>query len=239
MNRLLLIAAFSLVTLSSCRWVFHRIHGSGNVITNSRSFSNFTGAEVGSSIDLYVKQDSIYSVKVEADDNLQQYLVIDQSGNTLHIREQRDVNLRSTGTIKVYITAPQITYLDASGASRIIGQNVLSNSSGTDIGLSGASSAEIELKSPKVKVDVNGASDIVLKGETKDLSIEASGASGVKCFGLMSENTDVDLSGSSRAEVYGSVKIKASASGASDVYYKGSGALTKDESGASSVRKVD
>jgi Putative auto-transporter adhesin, head GIN domain len=186
-----------------------------------------------------VKQDDAYSVKVETDDNLQQYIVIDQSGGTLHIRQQHNVNLRSTGPIKVYVSAPQFTYLNVSGASRIVGQNTLSNSSGLDIGLSGASTGQLELKIPKVKADISGASGITLVGETKDLSIQASGASEAKCFGLLSENTDVDASGASHAEVHGSVKINASASGASDVYYKGSGALTKDESGASSVRKVE
>jgi len=239
MNRLLLIAACSLITLSSCHWVFHQIHGSGNVVTDSRTFSNFTGVEVGSAIELYVKQDSAYSVKVETDDNLQQYIEIDQSENTLRIRERRNVNLRPTGAIKVYVSAPQFTYLDVSGASRIIGQNVLSNSSRLDIGLSGASSGELELKTPQVKAGISGASTIMLTGETKDLSIEASGASGAKCFGLLSENADVDASGASHAEVYGSVKINAIASGASDVYYKGAGAITKDESGAGSVRKAD
>jgi len=239
MNRFILIAACSLVTLSSCQWFHHRIQGSGHVVTDSRDFSNFTGAEVGSTIDLYVKQDSAYSVKVETDDNLQQYIVIDQSGSTLHIRERQNTNLRSTGKIKVYISAPEFKYLDASGASRIIGQNLLTSSSITEIGVSGASNAELELKSPKVTVDVSGASEITLKGETKDLSIEASGASTVRGFGLLSENTDVGLSGASRAEVFGSVKINASASGASDVYYMGAGAVTKDESGASSVRKSD
>ena len=239
MNRLIIIAACSLITLSSCQGFFHRVQGSGNVITQSRDFSNFTSAEVGSTIDLYVKQDSAYSVKVEVDDNLQQYIVISQSGGTLQIRQQHNTNLRSTGKIKVYISAPEFRHLDASGASRIIGQNMLSNSSGTSIEVSGSSNAQLELKTPKVNVDVSGASDIILKGETKDLSIEASGASGVKCFELLSENTEVDLSGASKAEVFGSVKINASASGASDVYYKGKGAVTKDESGASSVRKVD
>ena len=69
--------------------------------------------------------------------------------------------------------------------------------------------------------------------------MEGSGASHARCYNLLAENADVDMSGASSAEVFGSVKINATASGASDVKYKGKGTVTKNESGASSVEKVD
>src|SRR5438046_666168 len=121
MNRFTLVALCSLCLFSSCHMMFHRINGSGNVITQAREVSHFNGAEVGSAIDLYVKQDSSYSVKVEVDDNLQQYIMISESNGTLYIRQESNTNLRSTGKIKVYISAPEFVHLDASGASRIIG----------------------------------------------------------------------------------------------------------------------
>jgi hypothetical protein len=137
------------------------------------------------------------------------------------------------------VSSPAFKMLHVSGASKMIGENTISSDATIDIGLSGASNAGLDLKCPKVTINLSGASTLTVKGETKDLSVEGSGASHIKCFDLLSENADVDISGASSAEVFASVKLNAGASGASDVRYKGNAAVTEDESGASSVKKAD
>ena len=240
MNRFLTVALFSVILFSSCRYVTgKRIKGNGNVITQSRTFSGFTGVDVGSAIHLYVKQDSAFSVKVETDDNLQQYILIEQDGNTLRIKQKNNANLDATGRIKVYVSAPLFKDLDASGACDIIGENLLSATDEIDIDVSGASDAELELKAPKVSAEMTGASNLKLKGQTKDLHIEGSGASHAKCFELLSENATVDVAGASSVEVFASIKLKADASSASDVRYKGNAAVSQSASGAGSVKKAD
>ena len=61
------------------------------------------------------------------------------------------------------------------------------------IDVTGASDAELELKAPKVSAEMTGASNVKLKGQTKDLHIEGTGASHAKCYELLSENADVDV----------------------------------------------
>ena len=97
----------------------------------------------------------------------------------------------------------------------------------------------MELKAPSVSIDVSGASTAIVKGQTKDLFIEGSGASNAKCFELLSENAEVDVAGASNADVFASVKLNAEASGASDVRYKGNAAVTQNASGAGSIKKVE
>lgn len=240
MNRFLSIALFSAVVFSSCRYVTgKRIKGSGNVITQTRTFSGFTGVDVSNAIELFVKQDSVFSTKVEADDNLQQYIIIEQDGSTLRIKQQNNTNLDATGKIKVYVTAPLFKSLDASGACYIKSENVLTSTDAIDMDVSGASNAELELKAPKVSAEMTGASSLKLKGQTKDLYIEGAGASHAKCFELLSENANVDVAGASSAEIFASVKLKADASGASDVRYKGNMEVSQSTSGAGSVKKVE
>jgi hypothetical protein len=105
--------------------------------------------------------------------------------------------------------------------------------------MSGASSAKLDLKTPKVTVDLSGASKITLKGQTKDFMVEGSGASSIKGYDLMAENTFVKLSGASNADVFASVKLDVHVSGASDLDYKGNPAVTKEVSGASSAKKAE
>jgi hypothetical protein len=242
MNRLFLFAFCSLVILSSCHY-FHgeRIEGNGTIKKENRTAGEFTRIQVSGAIDLYIKQEAASSVNIETDENLLPYIEVRNEGGTLYISPKDNSNLDPTQSVKVYVSAPVLKKLHASGACKIVSEGLISSDDVIDVGLSGASDAGLELKSPKVSVDVSGASTITLKGTTKDLSIEGTGASHIKAFDLLSENADVSVSGATSAEVSASVSLNhPEASGASDIRYKGNASVSSpNESGASSIKKVD
>lgn len=239
MKRFSLVAAITALLFSSCDEITgERIRGNGNVISQARSHTNFTGVEVSDAIHVYIRNDSAFSVKVETDENLQQHIIITGENGVLRIREEDGTNLNATGKIKVYVSAPAFKSLDASGACKIISENEIT-AAAIDIDVTGASHADLQLKSPKVSASMSGASNVTLSGQTKDLIIKGSGASDANCFELLSENADVDLSGASNAEVFASVKITADASGASDIRYKGNASVNQSTSGAGSVKKAE
>ncbi|SRR5258706_4397227 len=239
MNRILIPAICCLVIFSSCHFLHgEHVRGSGNVITQTRNVSNFKGVSVNGSIDLYVKQDSAFSVKVETDDNLQQYIIVSEENGILTVRPEDHVNLDETGKIKVFVSAPAFKSMEATGACNIFSENMLSSAEPIDIDLTGASEARVELKSPRVSAGLTGASSLTLKGEAKEFSIEGSGSSNIRCFDLLTEVTSIDMSGACDAEVAASVKLDVKASGASEVKYKGNAAVSQDVSGAGSVKKV-
>ncbi|HTD93286.1 MAG TPA: DUF2807 domain-containing protein, partial [Chitinophagaceae bacterium] len=91
----------------------------------------------------------------------------------------------------------------------------------------------------KISVDASGACSIKIKGQTKDFRVDGSGSINVRAFELLSENSDIDISGACDVEVYASVKLTAGASGSSDIKYKGNGSVSTDISGAGSVKKVE
>jgi hypothetical protein len=168
-----------------------------------------------------------------------QYIEIDVTNNTLHIKPQKGKNLRSSKGINVYVSNPSYKNFEASGASDIYSQNKITSTEAIDIDVTGASSAEIELHAPAVETDLSGASDVVLRGETKKFTADASGASSIKCFELMTEEAAVEVSGASHANVFASVKLAADASGASHIKYKGNATVRQESSGASSVGKAE
>jgi Putative auto-transporter adhesin, head GIN domain len=226
------------VLAASCHNVFgDKIKGNGNIKTESRTAGIFSSVDVSGSLDVYVTQDSACSVKVEADENLMEYIIIRTEGDVLVVEPRDGYNL--SGRIKIYVSSPVFKRFEVSGASLIASNNILTSSEVIAIQLSGASDAKLEVKAPSVSIDVSGASTALVKGQTKDLFIEGSGASNAKCFELLSENAEVDISGASNADVFASVKLNAEASGASDVRYKGNAAVTSNTSGAGNVKKVE
>jgi Putative auto-transporter adhesin, head GIN domain len=227
--------------ISSCSYVGgKRIRGNGVYKAENRTVSGtFTGVDVSGNTDVYVKQDSVVSIRVETDENLLPYVIIENRNGVLSIHQKEGTNLKSSRSIKVYVSAPSFTNFEASGACDFYSENQLNSSEPITINLSGASDVKLELKAPKVNADLSGAGSITLKGETKDFRVGGSGSTNIHCFELMTENTSVDLSGAGNAEVFASVKLDAHVSGAADIKYKGNAAVSKDISGAGSVKKVE
>lgn len=240
MKKLFFVAVLAIVTLSSCFFEGgKRVRGNGTIKTMSRNEQGFENIEASGAFKVYLKQDSAYTVNVEADENLQDHIEVYVNKTTLVIKQEKGYNLRPTRSIKIYVSAPLFHHLDVSGASNIYSENRLSSAGEMYIDASGASGVEADIKCPKVSVEVTGASNATLTGETRDLVIDGSGASNAKCYGIMTENANVEVSGASNAQVFASVKLDAHASGASDIRYKGNATVSQDVSGASSVKKVE
>jgi hypothetical protein len=240
MKKIFFAVIIIILTASSCREVFgKRIRGNGHIQTEIRTSSSFNSVDVSGAIDVYVKQDSVNSIKVETDENLLEYVEVYNDNGTLHIHQMSGFHLKPTREIKVYVSGPNFRRFEASGACDIFSENKVSGSKGIDIDLSGASNVKMELKTFKVHAELSGAGTIALKGETKDFTVSGSGSTDIKCFDLMAENVDVKISGAGDAEVFASVKLDVRVSGAGSVKYKGNATVSQRVTGAGSVMKVE
>ena len=168
-----------------------------------------------------------------------QYIVTENDNGTLNIYFEHGVNLRPKKAIRVYVSNPVYREFEASGACNYFGETRISSAENIRIHVSGACDATMEVKAPKVKVDLSGAGTISLRGETKDFEVDGSGSTNIKCFDLLAENTKVDMSGAGNAEVFASVSLTGEISGAVDILYKGN--ITPDvrKSGAGNVKKAE
>jgi Putative auto-transporter adhesin, head GIN domain len=238
MKRIVFLASLSLFFFSSCRFLDQeQVNGDGNIVMQNRQAGDFAGVDAGGAVQVELTQDAAYSIKVEADSNLQEYIEISVENGILYIRQRNNTSMNPSRDVKVYISAPLFNKLFASGASSIVTKNRISSNDKIKLDASGASKIDADIKAPEVDADLSGASEVAVKGETKTVFVGCSGSSEVKAFDLLAETADVDLSGASHAEVYASVKLDAQASGASSIRYKGNAAVTSDVSGAGSIEK--
>jgi putative autotransporter adhesin-like protein len=235
---LLLVLPF---ILTSCDdFAGKRVHGNGNIKNDDRSVTDFKKLDLHIAGDVFLTQGDHPNVKIETDDNLLQYIEVSQEGDKVTVRERPGFNLVSSNELKIYVTAPTFSRINASGACNIESQNKISNSDGFELNMSGAGNIHVEVDAPRVEAKLSGAGNIYLKGQTKDAVLNLTGAGNAHCYDLMAENTDVNISGFGNAEVYASVKLEASVSGAGDVHYKGNATnVEKHVSGAGSVNKAD
>ncbi|RYY27793.1 MAG: DUF2807 domain-containing protein, partial [Chitinophagaceae bacterium] len=213
--RKFLLYLLPVIILSSCRFGGgKRVEGNGNIKSEERSVNSFSQVEVHGAIDVHVSQGDLKPVRIEGDENLLQYVEIKQEGNRIEVRSRRGYNLKPTSDLKIYVTSPNFTKIDVSGACDIIGDTRISNNDKLDLQVSGAGDIRMEVDVPVVTADISGSGSVNLKGRTRDFSCDLSGAGHARCFELLSENTTIDISGAGDAEVYASIKVDAEVSGA-------------------------
>ena len=239
--RNIFIAGLScLILFSSCREIFaKRIRGNGHIVSQTRSVDDFNSIRVSGSIDVYASQDSATSVKIETDENLQEYIEIVNEGDVLNIHTKQGYNARPSKTIKVYVSSAQYKSFDASGSCDLYSEGQISSTDALEFHASGSCKITMDVNAPKVSAHVSGACDVILKGETKDFSVDGSGSTDIRCFDLKADNVTVDLSGAGDAEVFANTSLNGSASGAADIKYKGNAQTNIKSSGAVSIKKAD
>lgn len=239
MRILMVISILTATLFTSCGMLGKRVKGNGNVITETRTISGYNSIDVSGNLDVYVRQDSVQLVKVETDENLQEYVIVDESGGVLRIKPRRGYSLRSSKPIKVYVSGNGFRRFEASGSCDIFSENMIISSGSVDIDLSGSCDAKLELRSPRITADISGSGSVTLKGETRDLSVDGTGSSSFKCLELKAENVEVDITGSGSAEVFASMKLKVDVTGSGSVKYMGNPSISQSVSGSGSVRKIE
>ena len=94
-------------------------------------------------------------------------------------------------------------------------------------------------KGEKLNIDVSGAATIIADGSVDTVTVEASGACGLKMTELVAKNCTVDMSGAGSAKVHVTETLSAKLSGVGSVKYKGDPTVEESISGIGSVSKLD
>ncbi|MDP4148861.1 MAG: head GIN domain-containing protein [Bacteroidota bacterium] len=226
--------------LGSCRHFWGKtVRGNGHIKTETRSVNSFKSVSASGATNVYISQGDEHSVKIEGDENLLPYIEVTQEGDRILVRDRPGFNLRSTGDIRVYVTAPVFNSIETSGACDIVAQNKITNPEELELKVSGVGDIKMELDAPKVRTDISGTGSVDLKGQTKDIEITLSGVGHAHCFDLLAENASVNISGAGSADIFASIKLDAEVSGVGSVNYKGNAQVSEHVSGAGSVSKVN
>lgn len=210
------------------------ISGSGDVTSQSYDFSDFDQVLISAAFQGTIEQGSDYSVVVRVNENLAQYLKVEQNGNSITIGLTPNTSI-NRGTLEYSIVMPTLKSIEASGASRaeLTG---FSSSESLRAEASGASRIEGDISSGVANIEASGASTIRLAGSGGDLRANASGASTIDLEQFAVDNANVNASGASRIVVNASGTLDAEASGASNVGYLGNPTLGNiNESGGSNI----
>lgn len=205
-----------------------------------RNVGSFNGVSVGGGIDLYISYGdeavAVSAAKTEHRDRIR----TEVEGGVLKIwydyKSGINLSFNSDRRLKAYVSYKTLKSLSGSGGSDIYVDGTI-NSEELKLTVSGGSDFSGKVDVSKLMVNQSGGSDVKITGKTSTLAVDASGGSDFKGYDLTADVCDLEASGGSDIEVTANQAISARASGASDIYYKGSPTIKEAKaSGASSVK---
>lgn len=196
-----------------------------------RKLPSFSKINISGGIDLYLTPDERQTVVVSGEG-----IKTEVNGSELKVYSERSFKM---GKRRVYISIPVLEKLVSSGASDVYVKGILTGKD-LQIHFNGASDFSGAVKVENLVLQQSGSSDITLSGSVTQMDLVLSGASDLNGFDCKVEVLNATVSGASQLDITVHKELNVTASGASDVRYKGRAVLKKQiTTGASSIKSVD
>lgn len=229
----LMLFAFMLLNVSEV--LAQGLRGNGKIATQNRTVSGIKGINVGGGFVVELTQGSNEGVRLEAEENLLDNIKTEVRNGVLHI--YNDKGISSTKGMKAFVTLQDLESINISGGAKIIGNSSFKSPS-LKLEMSGGSNVKLTIVTDQIKGNLSGASRIELLGKANEIAMQLSGASKMEASELEARQVKVQASGASSVKVYAQEGLDINASGASAVYYKGSPSITSDVTSAARVGKL-
>lgn len=213
-----------------------KVKGNGELVKQDRDIDDFTGVQACCSLTVELRQGSSYSVEVEAESNLQEYIKTERRGSTLEIGFERNTNIKTTEPITVYVTLPELEYVGASSSAKLMGKT---DFRGDDLELDVSSSGSITLdfSGEEVEAEASSGGKIELTGTVSFVDCDASSGSRISAGDCKARRARADVSSGAGITVHATEEVNADASSGGSVRYLGNpGAVDADTSSGGSVR---
>lgn len=218
MKKHILLAVLMLCSFSITAQTFQSVKGNGQVVTQERELQDsFHVIHASSGIDVYLTPGEISSLKVEADENLQEVIVTEVSDGTLKISTNKSIG-KSTKK-KVYVTYIELDRLYAEAGADIKTRGIL-KAQKLDLLSNSGSEIDVEIFSEYLTASASSGGEIELKG--KSIHIDANAGSGgevdAKHLEVLHANAKASSGGSVKVNAKESLKANADSGGKVEYY---------------------
>jgi hypothetical protein len=236
-----------------------RIRGSGDIAEEDRDVSGMSRVELAMTGTLHIEVGDNEELRIEAEDNLLDYIETDVRGGELVIETRQGYDLDPTRSIEYFLTvteleairlssdgdaeAPELQAerfsinIDSSGSLNIDSLDCPS----LDVEISSSGNVSIsELTGDTISIDINSNGDLEIAGgqvEGQDISISSSGE--YRANDLASLVAVVDLSSNGSATIRVSDRLSGTLSSSGFVYYIGDPELDVSTTSSGRAEQID
>jgi hypothetical protein len=231
-----LFLAVFVISLSSCDNLFNCLDGNGHLSSEYRVVAEFYGVENNTEYSVKITYDSVYSVRVDADENLLESINTAVRGDNLVIESDRDRCVNTNKDIIIDIHMPELDNIELTGSGNIDAYDF--NCSRLEVTNTGSGDIDIRnLVANTVNFVVSGSGSITANGKAEKANYLLSGSGEIYANDIKVNECYVTSSGSGDIYCYVIDKLNVTLSGSGDVIYSGSPVITKTDSGSGDIFK--
>jgi hypothetical protein len=236
----LFVIAISTLLLVSCRMRFSTEKGSGVLESKEKILGTISIVEVSGNFKVKIIPSDEHRVIVETDDNLHRFLRIEEDDNRLRVGVKNNARLKPSKPIILKVYMQEVKRVELAGSCELESEGLLKHDDHMDITMAGSSKANVEVDAPSINVSMAGSGKVKARGKTRNLKIKIAGSGDFSGSELLSESTEISISGSGDASVFSSVDLKVSIAGSGKVLYGGNPAnVKKSIAGSGVVKPID
>ncbi len=207
--------------------------GTGEIVSEERKVGEFHSVRLEGSGNLYVTQDKMSSVVIEAEDTILPRLKTSVENGVLVIKDQGFFCFGRP--IDVYLSMDEIKSLAVSGSGKIIGQTLL-ESEALEMKITGSGKIDANVKATLLETIISGSGESRIRGAAGVHTIRISGSGRIESYDLLTTRSDIIVSGSGKAEIHAIDNLDVTISGSGKVIYKGEPVIDQTISGSGKIQ---
>lgn len=164
-------------SFASCR--LDSVRGSGNVTTQTRHVPAFHSVNLSFDGDVELIPSPTFNVEIITDDNLQQYILVDWSDSTIHIRKRDHTWIRRQSEMRARVYLPELLRLQnaCNGDVSNTGTLTLRNRSSIDIDANGNTTLNLSGNVLTLTNHQDGRLNLTLNADELQITSKANGNS--------------------------------------------------------------
>lgn len=178
------------------------IEGNGNLITKEVPVTAFESLKASGVYELKLSQGNKEAVKIEADENLQQYFNVHNEGTQLVIemKDIKDKNMKLKNRLRVYVSFKNLKELDLSTVGNVQSDAPLTFTS-LDIKNKSVGHVDLTLSATTLNLKNSSVGKVRLSGKAQNAVLTNNGVGHLDAGGFVVQTLRIDNSGIGHAEV--------------------------------------
>lgn len=220
---LLIIPAFIVLVFAGCKKE-NCFKSTGKIVTEERQLEDFGKIELSDYINLFITQDTVNRILVEAGENLISAVVTEVNDGVLVIKNNNMCNwMRSyKKQINVYLFCRNLFMINYNGAGDVKSMNTIVSDSVELNFWSGAGQISLDVQCRIVRIHMHtGVGDAEVSGTTQYLSCFYRGNGQVRCTNLQASDAYIDSKGTNDCYINTTGHLSARIGYIGNVYYSG------------------
>lgn len=209
----------------------------GSLASEDRAVSGFDEVKLQGSGTLEITQDGSEGLRVEASEDVLQYIETKVVGDELTIGFKPGMPVMNTGPIYFYLSVDDLERVQVSGSGNVNMESLKTEN--LELVVSGSGNMNLrDVKAKKLDLNISGSGNLELAGEVEQMRIDVSGSGNCRLGDLHSQTAVVKVSGSGDVVAWVEESLDINISGSGTVKYYGRPQVNEHTSGSGRVTSL-